>query len=228
MNYTKIYQNILDNAKKSSRKKCSKHYFEKHHITPKCLGGDDSVDNLVLLTAKEHYVCHHILTKIYPDSTALQRAYWMMNTVISPNQNRYKSTSRNYDSCKKQIQKIQSDNWKDKTKNPNYTNSKVGEKNPMFGVRRFGKDNPFWGKSHSNESMIKMRDAKKQYYKNNENNTKDTIWINDGISNKRHPIKEEIPNGYNIGTIKKECPHCLLLVGGANAKRYHFNNCKSK
>ena len=40
-------------------------YLEKHHILPKSLGGNDEKDNLILLTAREHYISHMILHKAY-------------------------------------------------------------------------------------------------------------------------------------------------------------------
>ena len=39
-------------------------YYERHHIIPRSLCGDNSKSNLVLLTAKEHFVCHLLLTKM--------------------------------------------------------------------------------------------------------------------------------------------------------------------
>ena len=39
-------------------------YTEKHHIIPKSLGGSNSKGNLVALTAREHFVCHLLLTKM--------------------------------------------------------------------------------------------------------------------------------------------------------------------
>lgn len=36
-------------------------YTERHHIIPKCLGGTDDKQNIIELTAKEHYICHHLL-----------------------------------------------------------------------------------------------------------------------------------------------------------------------
>ena len=40
-------------------------YKEKHHILPKSLGGSNNKDNLIYLTAKEHYICHLLLVRIY-------------------------------------------------------------------------------------------------------------------------------------------------------------------
>ena len=44
-----------------------KGYYEKHHILPKCMGGLDTKDNLVYLTAKEHFICHKLLVRIFPE-----------------------------------------------------------------------------------------------------------------------------------------------------------------
>lgn len=38
-------------------------YLENHHIIPRSLGGDNSKDNLVLLTAQDHYRCHELLPR---------------------------------------------------------------------------------------------------------------------------------------------------------------------
>lgn len=57
--YKKWYFNIIDAAKINGRVG----YIEKHHIIPKSLGGSDSKDNLVNLTAREHFLCHLLLIK---------------------------------------------------------------------------------------------------------------------------------------------------------------------
>lgn len=38
-------------------------YLEKHHILPKSLGGDNSPENLISLTAREHFLAHWMLWK---------------------------------------------------------------------------------------------------------------------------------------------------------------------
>lgn len=42
-------------------------YCETHHIIPKSEGGLNEKDNLVVLTAREHYIAHLLLWKIYKD-----------------------------------------------------------------------------------------------------------------------------------------------------------------
>lgn len=62
--YSKWYYNLIEKAKTANRFKGDGEYYEEHHIRPKSLGGKDIVDNLVLLTAKEHFVAHLLLFKM--------------------------------------------------------------------------------------------------------------------------------------------------------------------
>lgn len=56
-------------------------YYEYHHILPRCLFPDfgDVAENIVTLTAREHFMAHYYLTKIF-DSRALDFAYWRLCT----------------------------------------------------------------------------------------------------------------------------------------------------
>lgn len=54
--YTKWYYEIIENSKALEG--------EKHHIIPKSLGGNDSKDNIKLLSYREHFICHLLLTKM--------------------------------------------------------------------------------------------------------------------------------------------------------------------
>ena len=102
MNYSKIYGVIIENARGSPRNR-KLGYFEKHHIIPKCLGGDNSKGNLVFLTAKEHYVCHHILTKMY-GASKLQFAFWAMSNQLGGDVVReYRITSSTYHHARKRF-----------------------------------------------------------------------------------------------------------------------------
>ena len=60
--YTKWYYAIVQNA--NLRVLPEDIYVEKHHIIPCSLDGDNSKENLVKLTAREHFVCHLLLTKM--------------------------------------------------------------------------------------------------------------------------------------------------------------------
>ena len=64
MNYQKIYESIINKAKSENRKKHNGTYYENHHIKPRCLNGGEEKENKVLLTAKEHFICHKLLLKL--------------------------------------------------------------------------------------------------------------------------------------------------------------------
>lgn len=63
--YSRIYFSIIEKARYSNRKKLSPDdfdfiYYESHHIIPRSFGGIETV----LLTAKEHFICHLLLCKM--------------------------------------------------------------------------------------------------------------------------------------------------------------------
>jgi hypothetical protein len=56
-------------------------YSERHHVTPKCLGGGDEPFNLVNLTPEEHYVAHQLLVKMNPEHLGISYAAMLMSRV---------------------------------------------------------------------------------------------------------------------------------------------------
>lgn len=102
MNYRKLYFKIITNAKKENRKKGCGIYYERHHILPKSLfpNWTKKKENIVLLTAKEHYFCHKLLLKIYP-SRAMSLAY-----VRLTHDGQHKVSMRDYERSKELNSKI--------------------------------------------------------------------------------------------------------------------------
>lgn len=95
MNYSKIYDNLILFRKKLNPLKKSKLvYTEVHHITPKCLGGSNDIENLVRLTAREHFLAHRLLSKLYPENIGLSYAVLKMGKIgkegTKINSNEYK------------------------------------------------------------------------------------------------------------------------------------------
>lgn len=91
MNYQKLYDSIVNDAKYKIVD-IQKDYFETHHIIPRCLGGSDSEENLVSVTARQHFLLHWILTKLYPSNIKILYAFNNM-CMYSANQ-----TDRQYNS----------------------------------------------------------------------------------------------------------------------------------
>lgn len=88
MDYIRIYNQLIDKAQLETTRSKKTGYYERHHITPKSLGGSDDADNLVLLTAQEHYIAHHLLCKAYPDNVLLMYAFDNMCHIKNGKQQR--------------------------------------------------------------------------------------------------------------------------------------------
>lgn len=103
--YTRLYYRIISNAQ--SRTLPENTYSEKHHIIPKSLGGDNSKANLVNLTAREHFICHWLLTKM-TDGISRQKMANACNILMhcrSGNQQR-KINSKVYSTLKANLSMI--------------------------------------------------------------------------------------------------------------------------
>jgi hypothetical protein len=61
------------------------------------MGGGNEKENLVKLTAREHFICHWLLCRIYPKNRKLGHAFWFMSKQNAPTQQRnYIVSSRTY------------------------------------------------------------------------------------------------------------------------------------
>jgi hypothetical protein len=127
MNYEKIYYAIINKALRKERTgqrwKCDGNYYEKHHIKPRSLNGSDENNNLVLLTAKEHYLCHWLLVKSYKKDTIerkkMLKAWFMMASIGDTG--RPTISMRDYEKYKMEFGTIMSE-------------LQVGNNNSQFGM----------------------------------------------------------------------------------------------
>lgn len=141
--YTRWYYNIVNTAKSRT----ITGYTEKHHIIPKSCGGDNSKDNLVALTAKEHFICHLLLTKAVDNEYRFKMVYAFHGLrAKQPKQIRYNSnleiTGKLYQKLREELSIIK------KSKEP-WNKGKKGEQ-------------VAWnkGKSSSNETKKKIKEAR--------------------------------------------------------------------
>lgn len=103
--YSIWYFNIINKAKlRNWTRKTATEYVENHHIIPRSLGGINSSDNLVFLTAKEHYICHLLLTKITLGESRNKMIYAFMCMSIrkTKDMHRYIGNSNLYKNLKLQ------------------------------------------------------------------------------------------------------------------------------
>ena len=105
MNYQNIYHALIRKALQKNRVKVPNDGYDRHHIIPKSVGGDNSSSNLVLLTGREHYLAHKLLVKMYEGDARKKMIYalWWMSKTKSCNKysNKSKITSRDYEYARK-------------------------------------------------------------------------------------------------------------------------------
>lgn len=172
MNYEKIYTNLILTRQQLNRVKNNDGSLERHHILPKCLGGTNNNDNLVLLTPREHFIAHWLLYKMYTGKAKAKMAYaFFKMSQNNPNQKRT-ITSKLFQYRRTIISKsCTGENHHSTGINPfspeqlkNMSESKKGALNPQFGK-------PSWNAGLTTEtSEILARTAntrKLNYIKNN-------------------------------------------------------------
>jgi hypothetical protein len=231
MDYQKTYEKLINNAKIQSRKKSKKYYYEKHHIIPKCLNGTNEKENLVLLTAKEHFIAHKLLTKIYKGNKKINHAFHLMSFM---NKRKYEISAKDYDYVIKIIKHTPiSDETRTKLKNIKHTkewNEKISKTLKNHIVTKETREKI----SISNKGKICTEESRKNYINGNTNKNLgriQSIQTKIKISNGKKGIKktEEVKNKISIGSINSriKCIYCNKVIPLNIYNRCHGNNCKN-
>jgi hypothetical protein len=219
MDHQKHYNKLIEISKAKNRIKLKKDdpnyiYFERHHIKPKSLDGNNDKDNLVLLTGREHFIAHKLLTYIYKDSSKIALAFHKM---AFSKRGFYKISNRDYQYARELAGFAAS-----------------GKNNPMYGKTLLG----IWVDKFGEEAaLIKFEKWKKNSLTptgwKHSKETKEII----AKSHRGIPLsdehKEKCRQG-NIGKhngiefrkmIFKKCQYCGQIVNLGNFVRWHDKNC---
>ena len=234
MNYLKNYNDYVEHVKKEmiagrrpksyADKKNFSDYFEMHHIIPRCLGGNDEEENIVALTAREHFLAHYLLMKIYPDNYKLGLAF---ATFCMNKNNTSKAViyfnSRLYEICKKNIDfgatsrgiKRQKEFGEKVSKGIREYFKNETEQHKIERCRSIkenhgdisGEKNGMFGKKHTEESKKKMSENTKLAFKKNpelaKNQSKYAKEHFKGAGNPRAKKVKCIETGQVFDTIKE-------------------------
>ena len=139
--------------------------FEIHHIVPRCMGGSNASDNLVLLTTAEHLIAHILLFRENMDNKELRFALYLMSNEIGThklleavdNQEEFKLFVN--DICRvRELHDIKGKN------NPMYhkhhskkAREAMSEKKKIMYV---GEGNPHWAKQHTEETKKRISETR--------------------------------------------------------------------
>lgn len=131
MNYEKLYNSIIERSKSRPNPSC---YCEKHHIVPRSMGGSDCISNMAILTAREHFIAHWLLKKIYNNKQMIY-AFHSMTKPVGNGKKRY--TSRSFKYAKEAMSVWLSEN-------------RAGSGHPLYGLK--GALSPNYGSKRTKET----------------------------------------------------------------------------
>ena len=97
--YSKLYYKITSNAKQRT----TEGYTELHHIIPQSMGGSNGKENLVEITAREHFICHLLLWKMFPKNTQQRQRMAYAITAMRMNKTGGRYNSKHYNTLKESI-----------------------------------------------------------------------------------------------------------------------------
>ena len=231
MNYLRIYQELISDAQRNPK---TEWYKEKHHIIPLCLGGTNNKDNIVRLTAKQHFIAHWLLYKEY--RTPKLAYAWYSMCRIGIGQDQRSINSRYFKLAKENRARVLSENSK-------------------------GSNNNFFGKTHSKKTRETLSRKAKQRGKIWSESGR-LNWINRVAKKNNSELQKEIAASQFKGKVvlqniltkeiicipkhqlqeydktewmhprkitpeaRNKCLYCNVVTTNANLKRWHMEKCK--
>ena len=245
--YTHWYNAIIENA----RTRTITGYKETHHILPRSLGGTDDTDNLVDLTAREHFVCHWLLVKIHTGEARHKMVYALNGMKRNGKDNqRYETpiTSRVYENLKKEFGKVHSETMKGRTA---HNKGKPMSEEQKAKIRATKAANPYKptsdvvaqrvlkqiGQKRSKETKLKMSLAAKGKTKGPmseeikqkiSDTTKGKPKSLECTLKKTETLKQLAAEGKHHSMVRVQCPHCAKEVTKLVYGRLHGDRCSQR
>ena len=200
-------------------------YTEKHHVLPKCMcmstDQKNDKENLVVLSAKEHFEAHQLLSEMFNGPPKRKMLYALSGLCFMKNGNRVS------DATEYAIVKEASRSAK--------RGIPLSEEHKQKIKDSFAEFNPNKGRIVSHETKLKQSNAKIGQPRSDETKLKISNTLK-GVSKKpftdehrknmgkKKTGKATVPKGtvYEIVT----CPHCNKSGGKTGMMSHHFNNCK--
>lgn len=189
MDYKKHYNLLIETRR--NRNIIVGEYYEKHHILPKSMGGNDNVNNLINLTAREHFIAHWLLWRIYQN----KEMAFAFHSLIHMGKNQIIKSSRVYEESKIAKRQFIIEN------NKIYHKGKKLSKKQIDGISKMFK-NLIRSESHCENisNSLKNKVKTKEHKENLSKSLKNYDWSNHIDRNKKISISN---SGEKNGRSKK-------------------------
>ena len=169
--YSQYYYSIVTHAKSRTLRNPK----ERHHIIPKSFyiehnktgwigGNPDSLDNLVNLTLREHYICHLLLTK-FTNGIANQKMWYALHRLTNRKNSPRIKSSRMYEYVRKTHADLLSKTLKGVSMKERCGEYYISRKISNYQKEQIRKSN--MAREWTRESKSKLSMAQKQRYKEN-------------------------------------------------------------
>lgn len=210
MNYQWHYDKLIETRKQ--RKRVKGQYYENHHIIMRSMSGDNSEQNLVHLTAREHFLAHWLLWRIHRNRSSAFAFFTMRRTC------KYQErvfSSRGYQEAMEAVSKMMSEMRRGKVltleQKAAWCSGRPQTKasiEKMVSTRKANGSYNFTSEhrkkiSNASKNRIisdKTREKLSASHKGKISNANGCKWYNNG--QKSILIKGEAPEGYIKGRLK--------------------------
>ena len=207
-------------------------YIEAHHILPQSMGGLNNDDNLVKLSARQHYLAHWMLWKAYK-SKEMTFAFFSMSNQSNQYQGRNRRiNSRIYENLRNEFSTLLSNTAKDKWQDPTYRQKHIDTNNSEKTQKiRSEKAKELWQNPDYVEKLLASRAKARAEGRVRTDHSKC------GQPGELNPMKRPEVRAKNTGAnhysnrsgyVKPSCIHCGKTTTPTNIKRWHNENCKLK
>ena len=224
MNYEKNYYDYVNYVKGLNRFKGDGNYYENHHIKPRSLGGDNSKENMVLLTAREHFLAHYLLCK-FTKGVDKKKMVWAFHRLCYSDSSRhvrkesnFKMSSRFYEYLRKEFIKIfEDENYRKRCSERSkdrvwINNGTISKMVKNFELENFLKEGWHIGRIMNKSNLGKYEyseEARKRKALKLSIRGKNSIWVHNDLEDRmiqKDQLKEFLDEGYLEGRSHKKKP----------------------
>ena len=163
--YLTWYENLVAKAK---ARLSLDGYVERHHVVPVCFGGNNKAENIITLTAREHYIAHLLLWKMSMDKKSHNKMTMALHVMVNGSGHKkqdrsYLVPSRIYEANRKEYVQVISEimsgpdnKWRGRKHSAeSLEKMKAWQRDPIVKQQQrervLGEKNHFYGKKHSEE-----------------------------------------------------------------------------